>query len=374
MSPERHRWWGEQQDRPPWWPSGTAWPPQSGDQWRRSGRRVARRVGCVVGVVLLVFVSALTAIVWLLLSAVGVVSSEPFTIAVAGIAVLLGTLAVVAAVLALRRIATPISRLIAGAHRIEAGDYSARVPVRGPSDLRSLARAFNEMSSRLEAEETRRRSVLADVAHELRTPLTIIRSQSEAIADSVYPPDAEHMAPIIAATKALEVLIDDLRTLTLAESGSLDLKREPVDVDVLANETLDAFRAEATEAGVSLVERVDPAIPPVDADPARLRGVMGNLVSNALAHSHRGGTVTVEGSAVDGTVRLTVRDDGEGISAELLPRIFDRFVKGSSSTGSGLGLAIVRDVIEAHGGAVSAESSSAHGTAIHIDLPAAANP
>jgi signal transduction histidine kinase len=335
---------------------------------------MARRLGCAAGCLLLVFVSALTAIVWLVLSAAGVVSSAPFTIIVAGIAVILGTLAVVAAVMALRRVATPISRLIAGARRIEAGDYSARVPVRGPSDLRSLARAFNEMSGRLEAEETRRRSVLADVAHELRTPLTIIRSQSEAIADSVYPPDAEHMAPIIAATKALEVLIDDLRTLTLAESGSLDLKREPVDVDVLVNETLDAFRAEATDAGVTLVERVDAAIPPVDADPARLRGVMGNLVSNALAHSRRGGTVTVEGRAVNGTVRLTVRDDGEGIPADLLPRIFDRFVKGSSSTGSGLGLAIVRDVIEAHGGRVSAESSPAQGTAIHVDLPAASEP
>src|SRR6202521_560862 len=101
---------------------------------------------------------------------------------------------------------------------------------------------------------------------------------------------------------------------------------------------------------------------------------MGNLVSNALAHSRRGGTVTVEGTAIDGRGRLTVRDDGEGIPAELLPRIFDRFVKGSSSTGSGLGLAIVRDVVEAHGGSVSAESSPARGTAIHIDLPVASEP
>ena len=124
--------------------------------------------------------------------------------------------AVVVALLVLRRLAAPVGALIEGAHRIEAGDLSARVPVRGPSDLRSLARAMNDMSSRLEAEETRRRSVLADIAHELRTPLSIIRGQAEAITDGIYPADAEHMAPIVSATESLEMLVNDLGTLTLA--------------------------------------------------------------------------------------------------------------------------------------------------------------
>jgi len=255
--------WGRGQGRrPPWWPADSEWPPQGADVWRQHGRRMARRIGCAAAAVLLVMASALTALVWLVLSAVGTVSSAPFTVVVAGVAVALGIVAVGVAVVALRRVATPVSRLADGARRIEAGDYSTRVPVRGPSDLRSLARAFNAMSSRLEAEDTRRRSVLADVAHELRTPLTIIRSQAEAVADGVYPPDAEHMAPIVAATQTLEVLVDDLRTLTLAETGSLNLKREAVDVGVLVNETLDAFRPEAREAGVRLVEAVDPDVRP----------------------------------------------------------------------------------------------------------------
>ncbi|MGA8665814.1 MAG: HAMP domain-containing protein, partial [Candidatus Dormiibacterota bacterium] len=214
-----------------------------------------------MGVVLLVVLSAIFGVVWLLLSAFGAVSSAPFDTAVAVTALVLGGLAIVVAILVLRRLAAPVGALIEGAHRIEAGDLSARVPVRGPSDLRSLARAMNAMSSRLEAEETHRRSVLADIAHELRTPLSIIRGQAEAVTDGIYPADAEHMAPIVSATESMEMLVDDLSTLTLAESGALQLHREPIDVAVLVNETLGAFSAEARAAGVQLTEHVDADLP-----------------------------------------------------------------------------------------------------------------
>jgi two-component system sensor histidine kinase BaeS len=179
------------------------------------------------------------------------------------------------------------------------------------------------------------------------------------------------MAPIVGATESLEMLVNDLTTLTLAESGGLRLHREPIDVAVLVNETLDAFSAEARAGGVRLTEHVGAGVPSLDADPGRMRGVLGNLVGNALAHTRAGGMIRVEGVASDGWIMLTVRDDGTGISADLLPRIFDRFVKGPSSTGSGLGLAIVRDVVEAHGGSVSATSTEADGTAITLRLPAA---
>jgi two-component system sensor histidine kinase BaeS len=310
-------------------------------------------------------------VVWLVLSLFRVVSSAPLSTALAVTALAVGAAVVLVAFLVLRRLAAPVGSLIEGAHRIEAGDLSTRVPVRGPADLRSLARALNEMSSRLEAEESRRRSVVADIAHELRTPLTIIRGQTEAIADGMYPADAEHVAPILTATESLELLVNDLSTLTLLEGGTLRLRREPIDVDVLVNGTLDAFRPEATAAGVELVEAVEPHIRPLAADPARIRGVLGNLVSNALTHSKRGGTIRVEGVDEGGRTRITVRDDGDGIPADLLPRVFDRFVKGPASTGSGLGLAIVRDVVEAHGGSVEASSTATDGTAISITLPTA---
>jgi two-component system, OmpR family, sensor histidine kinase BaeS len=372
MSGSGPRWGGGPPGgRPPWWPEGQQWASPEGVNWRRHGRRIARRIGCVLGLVLLVVLSAIVGVVWLLLSLFRVVSSAPLSTALAVTALALGAAVVLIAFLVLRRLAAPVGALIEGAHRIESGDFSTRVPVRGPADLRSLARALNDMSSRLEAEETRRRSVVADIAHELRTPLTIIRGQAEAIADGMYPADAEHMAPIITATESLEMLVNDLSTLTLLEGGTLRLRREPIDVDVLVNDTLDAFRPEAAAAGVQLTEAVDPQLPALDADPARLRGVLGNLVSNALAHSKRGGSIRVEGSVAGGRIRLTVRDDGEGIPADLLPRVFDRFVKGPASTGSGLGLAIVRDVVEAHGGSVEATSSPGAGTAISLTFPVA---
>jgi len=324
-----------------------------------------------LGLALFVVLSAMVGVVWLVLSLLRVVSSAPLSTALAITALALGAAVVMIALLVLRRLAAPVGALIEGAHRIESGDYSARVPVRGPADLRSLARALNDMSGRLEAEETRRRSVVADIAHELRTPLTIIRGQAEAIADGIYPADAEHMAPIVSATESLEMLVTDLSTLTLLEGGSLRLHREPIDVDVLVNETLDAFRPEASAAGITLNEAVETDLPPIHADPARIRGVLGNLVSNALSHTPRGGEIRIEGVAVDASVRITVRDDGEGIAADLLPRVFDRFVKGPGSTGSGLGLAIVRDVVEAHGGSVAAASGVGEGTAISVTLPAA---
>ena len=217
---------------------------------------------------------------------------------------------------------------------------------------------MNAMSSRLEAEETRRRSVLADIAHELRTPLSIIRGQAEAIADGIYPADPEHMAPIVSATESLEMLVNDLSTLTLAESGALRLHLEPIDVAVLVNETLDAFSAEARAAGVRLTEHVDANLPPLE------RGPGPDARGSGQSRQQRAGARALRAAPSVSTARPPTHGfcsrcttTGRAYPADLLPRVFDRFVKGPSSTGSGLGLAIVRDVVEAHGGTVSATSS-----------------
>jgi two-component system sensor histidine kinase BaeS len=315
---------------------------------------MARRAGCCAGCALLVVLAGFSTLVWLSLNAFGLVSSSGVTKALTAAALGLCVLAAVGIGITLRRVAPPVSDLIRAARRVE---------------VRSLARAFNAMSARLEAEETRRRSVLADITHELRTPLTVIRSQAEAIADGVNPPDEEHIAPIVAATHALESLADDLRTLSLSEAGALHPDREPVDIDLLVNETIEAFRAEAATLCVRLDCRLAPDLPVLSADPAQLRRVLGNLIANALAHTAKGGTVGVEAGPTPGGVRITVRDDGEGIPPELLPRVFERFIKGASSTGSGLGLAIVRDLVEAHGGTVAAESTVGVGTSIQVSLP-----
>jgi two-component system sensor histidine kinase BaeS len=365
-------WAGDGRRRPPWWPEGEPWPPHGGGAWKGpGGRRLARRAGCALSLLLGVLGLAGAAAVWLVASALGIVASGTFARLVSVAGLLLGALALVAAVAAGRRLAAPAGRLVTASGRIEAGDLSVRVPVRGPAELRSLARAFNAMSSRLEATEARRRSVVAEVAHELRTPLSIIRGQAEAIADGVYTPGPERMVPILDAVRSLELLVDDLTTLGLAEAGALRLRREPVDLAVLVHDALETQRASAGTAGVTLVADLTGAPAVLEADPARLRGVLSNLVGNAVRHSVRGGSVRVVVRPDSGApgVELRVVDDGEGIPAELLPQVLERFVKGDGSPGSGLGLAIVRDIVEAHGGSVEVASVQGEGTTVTLRLP-----
>jgi signal transduction histidine kinase len=269
----------------------------------------------------------------------------------------------------LRRMAEPLDDLVEAAGRVEAGDYSVRVAERGAGEARSLARAFNQMSARLEEGDARRRSFLADVAHELRTPLTVIQGGLEAVIDGVYPADVEHLAPLVDQAMALERLIDDLRTVALAEAGSLALERESVDPGTLVEESVAAFRGAAEAAGVALNVDATPGLPRIDVDPARIRQVLSNLLGNALRHTPAGGSVTVSVRSDKDGVSVEVRDTGSGIAPALLSTVFDRFVKEPGSPGSGLGLAIAKDLVEAHGGTITAESAPGRGTTIRFSLP-----
>ncbi len=237
----------------------------------------------------------------------------------------------------------------------------------GLVQMRRATTAFGSMRRRAEANEQRRRSFLADVAHELKTPLAVIRGQAEGIADGVYPASAESVQPILDATRTLEMLIEDLRTLALSEAGALTLNREPVDLAILVHEVLSAQPAGGVEVRADL-----PAdLPHPTADPVRLRAVLNNLVANAIRHTPSGGAVTMAArrQGQGHGVEVTVTDTGEGIAPELLPKVFDRFVRGPHSTGTGLGLAIARDIVEAHGGVIAAESQPGKGTTIRFTIP-----
>jgi signal transduction histidine kinase len=259
-----------------------------------------------------------------------------------------------------------MNSLIHAAGRIEAGDYSVQVSESGPRDLRSVARAFNQMSARLKASDEQRRGFLAELAHEFRTPLTVIRGQTEAIADGVYPGDAAHVSPILDATQTLDRLVEDLRTLVLTDAGNLVLHKEPTDLGALAADTVESFQTQAEATRLTLTAEVEDDLPPVELDPARVRSVLGNLLSNAIRHTPAGGTVKVAvGESGDGLV-LTVTDTGEGIAPELLPHVFERFVKGAASPGSGLGLAIAHDIVAAHGGTLEIQSDVGAGTTIAV--------
>jgi two-component system sensor histidine kinase BaeS len=346
--------------RPPWWPEGEPFPPAR--RWRRGGPPAfIRRVGC--------FFAAVLAAALLIGVVVGGMVARLGPWPVAFFAFVFVFLVVVAGFASLRRMTGPMGSLVDAAHRIEAGDYSARVPESGPQDLRSVARAFNAMSARLKESDEQRRGFLADVAHELRTPLSVIRGHAEAIADGVYPGDAAHMAPILDATQALDRLVEDLRTLVLTDAGNLVLQKEPTDMNALAAETVESFRVQAEAAGIALTTDLVGNPPPIEIDPARIRGVVGNLISNAIRHTPVGGSVTVGVKASGEGVLITVTDSGEGISPELLPHIFERFVKGAGSSGSGLGLAIVHDIVSAHGGRLEVESKAGEGTRIRLILP-----
>ena len=271
----------------------------------------------------------------------------------------------------IRRFSRPMDDLIDAAGRIEKGDYSAHLSETGPAELTSVARAFNAMSARLKTSDEQRRSFLADVAHELRTPLSIIRGQAEAIADGVYPGDAEHVTPILDATRSLEVLVEDLRTLVLTEAGSLVLNREHVEPGALVQDVLASFETQSEAFGVSMASAIAAAVPNVDVDPARLRSALANVVSNAIRHTPSGGSIRIDVQPAGDNVEIIVTDTGEGISPEILPRVFQRFVKGPGSTGSGLGLAITQDIITAHGGTIEIQSTVGSGTTVRITLPPA---
>jgi two-component system sensor histidine kinase BaeS len=271
----------------------------------------------------------------------------------------------------IRRMTGPMDNLIQAARRVEKGDYSASVPEYGPPEMRSVARAFNAMSARLKVTDEQRRSFLADVAHELRTPLSVIRGQAEGIADGLYPADAAHLEPILDATRGLEVLVEDLRTLVLTDAGSLVLNREPVDPTVLVHDVLASFKAQAEAAEVNLAGDLDYGVPMVDVDPARMRSALANVISNAIRHTPPSGSVRVGVQSADDQVVIGVTDTGEGIPAKLLPKVFERFVKAPNSTGSGLGLAIVYDIVTAHGGKVEIESTEGVGTSVRMTLQVA---
>ena len=327
--------------------------------------RFMARIGCFFVFMIVIFISVVALVAWLVGSVVG---------AAAGLAptILIGLLAVFILAMigrAIRRAAAPVGDLIEASGRVESGDFSTRVPESGPREVRALTRAFNAMSARLEETEQQRRSALADVSHELRTPLTVIQGNLEALLDGVYPADAAHLQPILEETRLMERLIEDLRTLTLVEAGSLVLHREPTDLGALLNEVAAGYRSQADEAGVSLTVTAAGDLPTLDVDPARIREVVSNLLSNALRHTPRDGGVEVSAALAGDKVEVTVHDTGSGIPPDQLERIFDRFHRSPDSPGSGLGLPIAKSLVEAHGGVIAASSDPGAGTTIRLSLP-----
>lgn len=282
--------------------------------------------------------------------------------------------AMVLGVVLARSMTKPLRELTSGARAVAAGELDIQVPVRSSDELGELAVAFNQMNADLATARDRRRQLTADVAHELRTPLSVILGHSEGIRDSVLEASEENLAVIYEEALRLERLVEDLRILSLVESGELSLELGEYDPAALMEKTAASYRALAREKDIDLEVSSSGELPDIRIDIDRMGQVLGNLISNAVRHTPEGGSILMAAYARDGGIEIQVKDNGPGIDPEDLPHVFERFYRGDKSrqrdgAGSGLGLAIAKSLTEAQGGTIRAESEPGRGTTLAVEFP-----
>jgi two-component system OmpR family sensor kinase/two-component system sensor histidine kinase BaeS len=378
----RHPQWGN----PPWrnahrrrWEEGH--PPWATAEWRNRRRFFLLRFLGVIVLVMALVAGGMAVLAFHLSNYFGGDHQMARLVWVGGCGLALAFPLLAVAILGrvFRSYALPLADMMAAADQVAAGNLAVRVEKRGSRDFQQLTESFNRMTAELERTDQQRRNLTADIAHELRTPLHIIQGNLEGVLDGIYLPTADHIEATLEETRLLARLVDDLRLLSLAESGELPLNREPVDVADLLADIVTSFSGQAEANGVTLTvasrNTSTVAGQRVLGDPVRLDQVLSNLVTNALRHTPAGGRITLDGHGDAQAVHITVRDTGSGIAPADLPFVFDRFWKGDrarthqSGSGSGLGLAIARQLIEAQGGAITVESTEGSGTTFTIRLP-----
>ena len=276
------------------------------------------------------------------------------------------------------RFGRPLQQMFGAIDSVAEGDLSVRVQEDSSPQFGELIKRFNKMVAELERADKQRRNLTADIAHELRTPLHIIQGKLEGITDGVYEATPQHINDALEETKLLTRLVNDLQTLSMAETGQLPLNKTTFLVGDLIRDLSSSFSPQAMTLGIQLEEKIGNPNQNLTADYVRLNQVFSNLISNALRHTPKGGTISLETESIAGErtrVRVRIRDTGEGISPEDLPFIFDRFWRGERSrtreghASSGLGLAIAKQLIHAHGGTIEAQSDLGKGTTFVIELP-----
>ena len=275
-----------------------------------------------------------------------------------------------------RRILAPVKDLTLAARRLGQGDLSQRVQLKDKGEVQELAKAFNSMASDLEHAEKLRRNLVADVAHELRTPLSNIRGYLEAIRDRVIKPDAATIRSLDEESILLSRLVEDLQELSLAESGELKLVYQAEDIAELIKQAVTRWQPSVAAKDMSLSLDLPDKLPPVNIDWQRISQVLHNLLENAVAHTGKGGTITVTATRQGDWIEVSVSDTGEGIPVEDLPNIFERFYRVDKSRtratgGSGLGLTIAKRLVEAHGGKIEAQSELGRGSRFSFTIPIA---
>ncbi len=273
------------------------------------------------------------------------------------------------------RLLRPIQALTHAAEHMAQGDLSQRVQVQGSDELALLGKTFNRMAASLQQAEESRQAMTADIAHELRNPLAVQRASLEALQDGIYPLNPENLAPILEQNALLSRLVDDLRTLALADAGQLKLESVPTDFAALVERVVERHIPQAVAQQIELTYQKPPSrLPSLDLDPLRVQQILGNLLSNAMRYTPSQGRIEVTLSQTASTVQLTVRDSGPGIPSEALPYIFERFYRADRSRsrlegGTGLGLAIARQLAKAQGGDLTAANHPQGGAVFTLMLP-----
>jgi signal transduction histidine kinase len=273
-----------------------------------------------------------------------------------------------------RRILAPVKALTAAARQFGKGDFSQRVDFRGKGEVNELAQSFNSMADNLERNERLRRNMVADIAHELRTPLSNLRGYLEAIVDGVVKPDDDAIRSLNEEASSLSRLVDDLQEVSLADAGEIKLIIQPEEISRLIHEVVIALQPKATGRGLTIAAKLPAGLPLLNIDSHRIKQVLHNLLENAIAHTDRGGSITVTAREQDNHVFVSVADTGEGIPEKDLPLIFERFYRVDKSRaratgGSGLGLTIARRLVEAHGGTIEVQSQPGRGSIFTFAIP-----
>lgn len=272
-----------------------------------------------------------------------------------------------------RRMIRPLRELTAAIHATVGSETPQNVPVKTQDELGEVAAAFNQMSADLAQANQARRQMTADIAHELRNPLMVMIGYLEAMREGVLKPTSERIGMMYDEALHLQHLVNDLRTLSLADAGKLTLQVELTSAEELLQRVVNAYLPQAEQKKIQLQTAIEEQLPDLNLDPVRMVQVLGNLVSNALRHTSAGGTITLGAEQQADRLQLSVADNGEGIPAEALPHIFDRFYRADPARpqddgSSGLGLAIVKSIVSAHNGTIEVQSALGKGTTFRIGL------
>lgn len=259
-----------------------------------------------------------------------------------------------------RVVVSPIDKLAQAAKRLGKGELDVRVPEKGTQEMVELAQAFNKMAEDLQRSQTARRNLVADVSHELRTPLTVLEGNLRAVLDHVYTLEEAEVANLYGQTRHLIRLVNDLREVSLAESGQMTLEKTDTDINMLITDTMQALEPLSAEKQIQM--EYEPAHPlEGSVDGIRIRQVLFNLIGNAIRHTPQDGRISIQAKQDAMGIHISIQDSGNGLTQEELASVFDRFYRADKSRsretgGTGLGLSIAKAIIEAHGGNIRAES------------------